>query len=92
MTRCVERNTMNKFDKIRLRVDLVEAAQEEVLSTARNKLTWYAEDYLDDTYDRNEDPGRNDPTDTYLKQHLNEDGLWLYQYAQALASKIEELL
>ena len=81
---------MNKFDKSRLHIDLVEAAQEEVLSVVRNKLTWYAEDYLDDTYDRNEDPGYKDPT--YLEQHLNEDGRWLYQHAQELAAKIEELL
>ena len=81
---------MNKFDKSRLHIDLVEAAREEVLSTVRNKLTWYAEDYLDDTYDCNEDPGRKDPT--YLEQHLNEDGQWLYQHAQELAAKIEELL
>lgn len=83
---------MNKFNKTRLRVDLVEAAQEEVLNVVRTKLTWYTEDYLDDTYDRNEDPGRKDPTDAYLKQHLNEDGQWLYQCAQNLATRIEELL
>lgn len=83
---------MNKFEKARLHIDLIEATQEEVLSTARNKLTWYAATYLDNTYDRNEDPGRKDPTDAYLKQHLNEDGQWLYQHAQELAAKIEELL
>lgn len=79
---------MTKFQKAKLRIEMLEAAYEAILDEAIRQVRYDESEYLDAGYDR--DQGWRDPE--YLKQHLNDQGKELFKQAQDLADRIEGLL
>ena len=78
---------MNKFEKARFHVDLVEAASKAVVDAAWNKLRY------DSTYF---DYAECEPTDWYddewLEAHLNETGREYLKMAEEFADQLDKLL
>lgn len=79
---------MNKFTKAKLRIEMLEAACEAIMDTARREARYNPSEYLDADYE--DDLGWKDSE--YLKQHLNAQGQELLKQAQSLADRIEGLL
>lgn len=79
---------MNKFKKAKLRIEMLEAACEAIIDTARREARYNESEYLDDDYDS--DQGWRDPG--YFKQHLNAQGQELLELAQDLAARVEGLM
>ena len=78
---------MNKFDKARFHVDLVEAASKAAIDAVWCKIR-YDSTYLD--YDDSECPDWYD--DEWLETHMNEAGREYLKVAKEFAEKIEKLL
>ena len=78
---------MNKFDKARFHVDLVEAASKAAIDAVWCKIR-YDSTYLD--YDDPECPDWYD--DEWLETHMNEAGREYLKVAKEFAEKIEGLL
>ena len=78
---------MNKFEKARFHVDLVEAASKAVVDAAWNKLRYdsnyvnYAEGESTDWYN-----------DEWLEAHLTDDGREYLKMAREIADRIDRLL
>lgn len=79
---------MNKFQKAKLRIEMLEAASDAVIDTARREARYNPSEYLDADYD--DAQGWSAPE--YLEQHLNAQGQELMRQAQNLAERIGELL
>lgn len=79
---------MNKFTKAKLRIEMLEAAYEAIMDTARREARYNPSEYLDADYD--DSRGWGDPE--HLKQHLNAQGQELMQQAQELANQVEGLM
>lgn len=79
---------MTKFKEAKLRIEMLEAAYEAIIDTARREARYNESEYLDDDYDDNQ--GVRNPE--YLKQHLNAQGQELLKQAQDLAEQIEGLM
>ena len=79
---------MNKFKEAKLRIEMLEAAHDAIIDTAKREARYSPSEYLDDDYDSAQD--WSDPE--YLKQHLNTQGQELLKQAQSLAGQIERLL
>ena len=78
---------MNKFDKARFHVDLVEAASKAAIDAVWCKIR-YDSTYFD--YDGSECPDWYD--DEWLDTHMNEAGREYLKVAKEFAEKIEKLL
>lgn len=78
---------MNKFDKARFHVDLVEAASKAAIDAVWCKIR-YDSTYLD--YDDSECPDWYD--DEWLETHMNEAGREYLKVAKEFAERIEKLL
>lgn len=78
---------MNKFEKARFHVDLVEAASKAVVDAAWYKIR-YDSSYFD--YDDSEGPEWYD--NKWLEAHLNESGREYLKMAEEFAKQLEELL
>ena len=78
---------MNKFDKARFHVDLVEAASKAVIDAAWCKIR-YDSNYFD--YDDSECIDWHD--DEWLETHMNEAGREYLKIAKEFTEKIEKLL
>lgn len=78
---------MNKFDKARFHVDLVEAASKAAIDAVWCKIR-YDSTYFD--YDDSECPDWYD--DEWLETHMNEAGREYLKVAKEFAEKIEGLL
>lgn len=78
---------MNKFEKARFHVDLVEAASKAAVDAARNKIRYYT-DYFD--YDESESPDWYD--DEWLEAHVNDVGREYLKTAKEFAAQIDKLL
>ena len=78
---------MNKFEKARVNVDLVEAASKAAIGVAWNKIRY------DSTYF---DYVKGEPTDWYndewLEAHLTDDGRECLKMAKEIAGRIDRLL
>ena len=78
---------MNKFEKARFHVDLVEAASKAVVDAAWNKLRYdsnyvnYAEDEATDWYN-----------DEWLEAHVNDAGREYLKMAKEFANQLDKLL
>ena len=79
---------MNKFDKARFQIDLVEAASKAVTDAARCKIRY------DSTYfDYDDDAESLDwYNDAWLETHVNEAGREYLKMAEELAKKIDNLM
>ena len=78
---------MNKFDKARFHVDLVEAASKAAIDAVWCKIR-YDSTYFD--YDYTECADWYD--DEWLETHMNEAGREYIKVAKEFAEKIEKLL
>lgn len=78
---------MNKFEKARFHVDLVEAASKAVVDAAWSKIR-YDSDYFD--YDDSESPDWYDTE--WLETHVHDAGREYLKMAEEFAKQIEELL
>ena len=78
---------MNKFEKARFHVDLVEAASKAVVDAARSKIC-YDSSYFD--YATDEAPNWYD--DEWLEAHVNEAGREYFKMAEDLTKKIDNLM
>ena len=78
---------MNKFEKARFHVDLVEAAHKAVVDTARSRIR-YDSSYFD--YDDSEEPEWYD--DKWLETHINEAGREYLKMAEELTKQLDKLL
>ena len=78
---------MNRFEKARFHVDLVEAASKAAVDAAWHKIRYYAE-YFD--YDDSEKPDWYN--DEWLDAHVNADGCEYIQMAKEFAYQLEGLL
>ena len=78
---------MNKFDKARFHVDLVEAASKAAVDAAWCKIR-YESTYFD--YDDSERPDWYD--DEWLETHMNEAGREYLKIAKEFAEQIAKLL
>lgn len=78
---------MNKFEKARFHVDLVEAASKAAVDVAWNKLR-YDSTYFD--YEDDVDPMWYD--DEWLEFHLNADGHEYLKMAKEFADHLDKLL
>ena len=78
---------MNKFEKARFRVDLVEAASNAVVDAARCKVR-YNSDYVN--YDDSESPDWYD--DEWLEAHLNDAGREYLKMAEEFTKQLDKLL
>lgn len=78
---------MNKFEKARFHVDMVEAASKAAIETAWGKIR-YESKYLD--YDDSEVPEWYN--DEWLETHLNEAGYEYFKVAKEFADQIDKLL
>ena len=78
---------MNKFEKARFHVDLVEAASNAVVSAAWSKIR-YDSTYLD--YDDSESPDWYN--DEWLEAHLNDAGREYLKMAEEFAKQLDKLL
>ena len=78
---------MNKFEKARFHVDLVEAASKAVVDATWNKLR-YDSNYVN--------YAEGEPTDWYndewLEAHLTDDGREYFKMAKEIADRIDRLL
>lgn len=74
---------MNKLAKIKLTAELLEAAVEEVRSSALNKVRWSSEYHLEGI-----DPWKDDD---FLSK-LTPEGDEVLTIAEQLAAKLEELI
>lgn len=78
---------MNKFEKARFHVDLVEAASDAAVDAAWSKIR-YDSSYFD--YDDSESPNWYD--DEWLEAHVNEAGREYFKLAKEFADKLDKLL
>ena len=78
---------MNKFEKARFHVDLVEAASKAAVDVAWSKIR-YDSSYFD--YDNSESPDWYD--DEWLETHLNEAGREYLKMAEEFAKQLGRLL
>ena len=78
---------MNKFEKARFHVDLVEAASKAAIEVAWDKIR-YDSSYLD--YDDSESPNWYDTE--WLETHLNETGHEYLKAANEFADQLDKLL
>ena len=78
---------MNKFEKARFHVDLVEAASKAVVDAAWDKIRYdsryvdYAEDETPDWYN-----------DEWLEAHMNDAGREYLKMAEEFAAQLDKLL
>ena len=78
---------MNKFEKARFHVDLVEAASKAAIKVAWDKIRYgsryfdYAEDECPEWYD-----------DEWLEAHMNDAGHEYLKVARAFADQLDKLL
>lgn len=79
--------SMNKFDKVRFYVDLVEAASTAVIKEAWRKIRYDSSCY---DYAEDEDPEWYD--DEWLKAHVNDSGREYLELAEEFARQLDELL
>lgn len=79
---------MTKFQKAKMRIEMLEAAYEAIIDTAMREARYNESEYLD--ADCNDEQGWKDSE--YLKRHLNTQGQELLRLAQDLAERIEELM
>lgn len=78
---------MNKFDKARFQIDLVEAASKAVTDAAWCKIRY------DSTYfDYDDAEGSDWYNDAWLETHVNEAGREYLKMAEELAKKIDSLM
>ena len=78
---------MNKFEKARFHVDLVEAASTAVIDAARNKIRY------DSTYiDCADDETSEWYDDKWLETHLNDAGREYLKMAEEFANQLDKLL
>lgn len=78
---------MNKFEKARFHVDLVEAASNAVVDAARCKIR-YDSSYFD--YADSEEPEWYD--DEWLEAHLNDAGREYLKIAEEFIKQLDKLL
>lgn len=78
---------MNRFDKARFHVDLVEAASKAAVDVAWNKLR-YDSTYFD--YEDGVDPMWYD--DEWLEAHVNDAGREYLEMAKKFADQLDKLL
>lgn len=78
---------MNKFEKARFHVDLIEAASNAVVSVAWSKIR-YDSTYLD--YDDSESPDWYN--DEWLEAHLNDAGREYLKMAEEFTKQLDKLL
>lgn len=78
---------MNKFEKARFHVDLVEAASKAVVDTARDKIR-YDSSYFD--YTEDECPEWYD--DEWLEAHVNLVGREYLKMAEEFVKQLDKLL
>ena len=78
---------MNKFEKARFHVDLVEAASNAVVDAAWSKIR-YDSSYF--AYDEDEAPEWYD--DEWLESHLNEAGREYLKMAEEFTNQLDKLL
>lgn len=78
---------MNKFEKARFHVDLVEAASKAVVDAAYNKLR-YDSNYVDCA----EDETPEWYNDEWLEAHLNDAGREYLKMAKEFADHLDKLL
>ena len=78
---------MNKFEKARFHVDLVEAASKAAVDTACNKLR-YDSNYVDYAEGENTDWYN----DEWLEAHLNDAGREYLKMAKEFADQLDKLL
>lgn len=79
---------MNKFKEAKLRIEMLEAAYDAIIDTARREARYNPSEYLDADYDDN----LSWKDSEYLNQHLNAQGQELLKQAQSLAGQIVRLL
>ena len=78
---------MNKFDKARFQIDLVEAASKAVVDAAWNRIRY------DSTYfDYDDAEGSDWYNDAWLETHVNEAGREYLKMAEELAKQIDNLM
>lgn len=78
---------MNKFEKARFHVDLVEAASKAAIEAAWDKLRYNSSCF---DYDNSESPNWYD--DEWLETHVNDDGREYLKIAKEFAALIDKLL
>ena len=78
---------MNKFEKARFHVDLVEAASKAVVDAVWDKIR-YDSSYFD--YAEDEAPKRYD--NEWLEAHVNDAGREYLKMAEEFAEQIDKLL
>lgn len=78
---------MNKFEKVRFHVDLVEAASKAVMNAARCRVR-YDSDYV--KYDDSESPDWYD--DSWLDDHVTDAGREYLNMAEEFSEQLNELL
>ena len=78
---------MNKFEKARFHVDLVEAASKAAVDAVWDKIR-YDSSYFD--YDNSESPNWYD--DKWLEAHVNNAGHEYLKMARDLTEQIDKLL
>ena len=78
---------MNKFEKARFHVDLVEAASKAAIEAAWDKIR-YDSTYLD--YDDSESPDWYN--DEWLEAHVNDAGREYLKMAEEFAKQLDKLL
>ena len=77
---------MNKFDKARFQIDLVEAASKAVTDAAWNRIRY------DSTYFDYEGDTSKWYDDAWLETHVNETGREYLKMAEELTKKIDNLV
>lgn len=77
---------MNKFDKARFHVDLVEAASKAAIDAAWCKIRY------DSTYFDYDDEGPDWYDDEWLETHVNETGREYLKMAEELTEQLDKLL
>ena len=78
---------MNKFDKARFQIDLVEAASKAIVDAAWNRIRY------DSTYfDYDDAEGSDWYNDAWLETHVNEAGREYLKMAEELAKQIDNLM
>lgn len=78
---------MNKFDKARFHVDLVEAASKAVVDAAWNKIR-----YDSDYFNYAEDEAPKWYNDEWLEAHVNDAGREYLKVAKEFANQLDKLL
>ena len=78
---------MNKFDKARFQIDLVEAASKAVVDAAWCKVR-YDSSYVDCA----DDESPEWYNDEWLETHLTDDGREYLKMAKAFADQLDKLL